>query len=218
MSSHTLTTILPMNADDFYRITETEHFDQFQISYLGLQSHQLKEEVDNETHIFRRVCIKPKTSIPKMLLKFANGTDELSYEDTQLKSKTKREVQFKTKAPVMAEHIHVQGVITIEPLDNETCLRVLKVTFSFTGPLQWFSSMIENNILTELKKTISLLPTIVADYKKQLAQTQTQTNNNTPSSNNTSQTTPSNDRSSFRSSNGISHQSILNKEPVAQFV
>ncbi|EGG13577.1 hypothetical protein DFA_11338 [Cavenderia fasciculata] len=168
MSTHTLTTIIPMSADDFYAITETHEFDQFCIPYLGLNSHELKEENEDESNIYRRVCIKPKTSVPKFLLKFANNQSEVSYEDTQVKSKIKREISFKTNPPLLPENINVEGVINIEPLDDNSCLKVHKVTFKFTGALQWFSSMIENNILSELKKTMELLPKIIADYKKYL--------------------------------------------------
>ncbi|EGC33393.1 hypothetical protein DICPUDRAFT_154586 [Dictyostelium purpureum] len=168
MSTHTLQVILPMNAEKFYEITETKEFDQFQIPFLGLDSHELVEEIDMGDHLHRIVKIKPKTSIPKILLKFTTSNQEVSYQDTQTKSKVKREITFKTQAPVMAEHIHVNGIINVEPLDDNSCLKVIKVTFRFTGPLQWFSSIIENNILSELKKTMELLPTIIGEYKKHL--------------------------------------------------
>ncbi|KAN0035818.1 hypothetical protein ACTA71_005109 [Dictyostelium dimigraforme] len=214
MSTHTLTVIVPMNADKFYSITETKEFDQFQIPFLGLDSHELVEEVDKETHIHRIVKIKPKTSIPKILLKFTTANQEVSYQDTQTKSKVKREICFKTQAPVMAEHIHVEGVINVEPLDDNTCLKVLKVTFRFTGPLQWFSSVIENNILSELKKTIELLPTIVTEYKKHLL---TLEESNTSEASTTQESTSqeqSNNTQFDQSSGSTSKQVDLNVNPV----
>ncbi|KAF2070994.1 hypothetical protein CYY_007689 [Polysphondylium violaceum] len=224
MSSHTLTTILPMNADLFYKITETSEFDHFQIPYLGLASHELKEEREEESHIYRKVCIKPKTSIPKILLKFANN-EELSYTDVQIKSKTKKEISFKTQAPILAEHIHVDGIITVEALDDQTCLKVLKVTFRFTGPLQWFSSIIENSILSELKKTIELLPTIVNDYKKHLAAqaveapaAETNTSAADPIQISSQPHNSSGNRSSISPSKDSPAGNMVNKEPVAQYV
>jgi len=236
MSSHTLTTILPMNADLFYQITETSEFDHFQIPYLGLASHELKEEREEENHIYRKVCIKPKTSIPKILLKFANN-EELSYTDVQIKSKVKKEISFKTQAPILAEHIHVDGIITVEALDDQTCLKVLKVTFRFTGPLQWFSSIIENSILSELKKTIELLPTIVNDYKKHLATTQAAATTTAAPVTNAAETNASaaatadpiqisstqahnssGNRSSISPNKDSPASNMVNKEPVAQYV
>ncbi|KAM9964516.1 hypothetical protein ACTFIW_004285 [Dictyostelium discoideum] len=214
MSTHTLTVIVPMSADKFYSITETKEFDQFQIPFLGLDSHELVEEVDKETHIHRIVKIKPKTSIPKILLKFTTANQEVSYQDTQTKSKVKREICFKTQAPVMAEHIHVEGVINIEPLDDNTCLKVLKVTFRFTGPLQWFSSVIENNILSELKKTVELLPTIVTEYKKYLL-TLEESNTSEASTTQESTTQDQSNNAQFDQSSGSpSKQVDLNVNPV----
>ncbi|EFA81146.1 hypothetical protein PPL_05983 [Heterostelium album PN500] len=169
MSTHTLTQIIPMNADSFYAITETPEFDQFQVPYMGINSLELKEERDEGDVIFRKVCVKPKTSVPAILLKFSSGKSEVSYEDTQLKSKVKREILFKTNPPLLSENIFIEGTITVEPLDDNNCLKVQKINFRFTGPLQWFSSMIEANILSELKKTMETLPKVVLAYKKHLS-------------------------------------------------
>eukprot|EP01132_Coremiostelium_polycephalum_P001149 gene1149-1456_t len=227
-TSHTLTVVIPMNSDQFYAITETKDFDQFQVPFLGLNSLELKEEREEDLHIYRRVCIKPKTSIPKILLKFSNN-QELSYEDVQIKSKTKREITFKTHAPILADHIHVDGIINVEPLDNDHCLKILKVTFGFTGPLQWFSSLIENSILSELKKTMEKLPSIVTAYKKHvqqlgivipispviLYQNSIANNNNSSSNTNGNNTENSIHKSS---SSDLPQSPIINKEPVAQYV
>eukprot|EP01133_Synstelium_polycarpum_P017531 gene17531-20920_t len=227
--SHTLTSIIPMNADSFYAITETTEFDIFQIPYMGLNSLELKEEREEEDLVFRRVCVKPNTSVPKILLKFANGQSEVSYIDTQIKSKLKREIMFKTTPPLLADHIHIEGIITVEPLDENTCLKVMKVTFRFTGPLAWFSSIIENNILSELKKTMETLPKVVIDYKKHLdkngipmplsklpaSSAPIQTTNTTASSNSSSSSSSNNYNTRPLSS---PKSPIVNKEPVAQYV
>ncbi|KYQ99892.1 hypothetical protein DLAC_03856 [Tieghemostelium lacteum] len=164
MTSHTLTSIIPMNANDFFKIAESESFDQFQVPYFNLKSHRLIEQTENDTHIIRKIEIKPKSGAPKILTKFL-GNEDLRYIDTQVIIKSKRELHFKTNAPLLTDHIHVDGIVKIEELDADTCLRVMKVNFKFTGPLYFFSKVIESHILSELKQTIEIYPKVVADYK-----------------------------------------------------
>ncbi|GAM23354.1 hypothetical protein SAMD00019534_065290, partial [Acytostelium subglobosum LB1] len=168
MSTHTLTQVIPMNADTFYAITESTEFDQFQIPMMGLNSIELKEEREDDNYISRKVIVKPKTSIPSFLLKFSSGTSEISYVDTQIKSKQKREIIIKTIPPLMSENICIEGVINVEPLDDNTCLKVLRVTLSFSGSLYWISSIIESNIIAELKKSLEQLPNVVNAYKRHM--------------------------------------------------
>ncbi|GAM19481.1 hypothetical protein SAMD00019534_026560 [Acytostelium subglobosum LB1] len=169
MTTRTFKQLIPLNADHFYAITDTAHFEEFNGTQMDQKKIRIVEEREDANSIYRTLSIQPKSKpMPAILSKLVGSDPDLSYIQMQVKSKTKRELVFKNEAGIMKDYIHINGVISVEPVDENSCYKVIQITYNFTGPLSWFSSRLEKNVSAEQQKSMDMMPSIVTAYLQHL--------------------------------------------------
>ncbi len=156
-------THIPLNIEKFWSFFFTDSFEQFQLSYVNLESIELLEEKPAGSIVHRTVKVTPNVPgalrgiIAKVL-----GKEDLFYTDVQQKDLENYTINFNTTPPILADSIKIGGTFSAVATGDNS------ITLSLKGDARVgifaVGGLIENAILTELKKTFKDLPRIVTAY------------------------------------------------------
>jgi len=119
---------IPMSAERFWSILHTPAYEARVADALGLAEYREVERREEPQAVFRRIEARPRALSPAMqkLLQRAAGVESASYVEEQWRSRDAMEVRWRAVPSVLRDRTRVEGVVRVEPIDEDSCLRILE--------------------------------------------------------------------------------------------
>jgi hypothetical protein len=128
---------MPFAADHFWAIIHAPEYESLVAESLGLAEYREVERREEPEAIYRRIEARPSAlseSFQKLLQRIA-GVGSANYVEEQWRSKHAMEVRWQAIPSVLNERVRVEGVVRIEPIDEQTCLRILEGEVAIRVPV-----------------------------------------------------------------------------------
>ncbi len=117
---------ISLGADDLWTLLHTPDFEAHLGRAIGLSEYRELERSEDSEAVYRKIQVTPGIHESfRTLLRRVGASGSVSYIEEQWRSKGEMEVRWEMKPSVLAERVRVAGVIRIEPVDQQSCLRIL---------------------------------------------------------------------------------------------
>jgi len=118
---------VPMSAKELWRSMHTQSFDALVAKEFSLLGYiELEKKVSNNI-MKRRVRIISRIDYNFFTQKMAKkilGSDILTYEEVQTKDLSRFELYWEIIPPVYKDKFEASGILRLEPLSNNSCIRI----------------------------------------------------------------------------------------------
>ena len=140
---------IPVAADRFFEdvILNDELTRKMYIEGLNFEQWAVVLRTEEDDRIEREVEATPPQNIPSFMKKFIKG--KFSYREKVIWKRGSNSCIVETVPNVMADKIDISTTISVEPIDESRCRRIMTVEIKVRIPL--VGSKIENHVLGEVE-------------------------------------------------------------------
>jgi len=170
MSKLQIEHVIPLSADEYWRINNQADFEEFQAPKLRLNAYTEIERREAGGTLHRRIRVEPDIKIPgplQGLLKKNLGNQAFYYEETRdipVNPDPKRMAyDWEIHPPALADKLHIAGRFIVEPIDDSSCRRTL--TGEVKVKILGLGGLVEKFAAGELQKTYDQIPKVVQAWK-----------------------------------------------------
>jgi hypothetical protein len=128
---------MPFEAEHFWAILHAPAYEALVADALGLAEYREIERRDEPAAVYRRLAARPR-ALPasvQTLLQRAAGVTSATYEEEQWRRKDRMEVRWRAIPSILRGRIRIEGVLCVEPVDEKTCLRIVRGEVRIRVPL-----------------------------------------------------------------------------------
>jgi len=164
---------IPMSARELWQILFTPEFDAFMAKEYGHKAYVELERHSSDLMMRRRVKIISKVDLTEMDLNFVARKiaakilrgDQLGYELIQEKYFDRFEMRWKVEPPLFKDKIQAYGVLRLEPIDENRCLRIIEAT-AYVG-IPGLDGLLKRVAASQPKLTKSRFAQVVEKWKSE---------------------------------------------------
>ena len=162
-----------MSARELWQILYTPEFDAFLAKEYGHKAYVELERESSDRMMRRRMKIVSKVDLSEMDLNYVArkiaqkilNRDQLGYEVIQEKYFDPFEMRWKVEPPLFKDKFQAYGVLRLEPIDENWCLRIIEGTVKVGIP--GLDGLLERIVALQIEQAKNRFAKVVEKWKSE---------------------------------------------------